>query len=466
MKNFFLFQGLRILISDQKGDEKMSKKGIFLSVLAFVAASFLLSSGGYSAADNPAMSYMLIFQYADLPEGLGQQIALANGEMTAGIKQIGVAVASSSDPKFIDKASKIRGIQSVVPDPLVQWISPEPIVEEMTDGCYDDPYGDPQFFIQWALPMIHAPEAWDLGARGEGVKVFVLDSGIDSTNKDLQTNLLPDLCKSFVPSEPNWDVSEGIIFNHGTHVAGIIAAAQNDWGIIGVAPKANLVAVKVLSENTGAGKLSYLNAGIVYAADNGANVINMSLGAYLPRSGYWAGNVHVTAKMVGEQLHATQRAITYAYQKGATIVAAAGNDAIDADHDQNQVIIPAQMAHVIAVSATAETPPGFPEEPWYDEWLRIGTNYGQSLVSFAAPGDNIYSDLNKNKLFYWDGTSQAAAHVSGVAALIIGQNGGPLHPAQVNAILIQSADDLGKPGKDDYFGMGRVNAYKAVLYSK
>lgn len=460
MKNFFLFQGLSVLISEQKGDEKMSKKGIFLSVLGFVAASFLLSSGGYSAADNPAISYMLIFQYADLPEGLGQQIALANGQMTADIKQIGVAVASSSDPKFIDKASKIRGIRSVVPDPDVQWISPEPIVEEM--GNFHD---DKPFFVQWALPMIYAPEAWALGAMGEGVRVFVLDSGIDSTNMDLQTNLLPGFCKSFVPDE-GWDVSEGIILNHGTHVAGIIAAAQNDWGISGVAPKANLVAVKVLSEDTGTGKLSYLNEGIIWAADHGADVINMSLGTYLPRSGYWIGTVHVTASMVGEQLHATQRAITYAYQKGATIVAAVGNDAIDADHDKNWVIIPAQMAHVIAVSATAETPPGFEEEPWYDEWLGLGTNYGQSLVSFAAPGDNIYSDLNKDKLYYWDGTSQAAAHVSGVAALIIGQNGGPLHPAQVNAILIQSADDIGKPGKDEYFGMGRVNAYKAVLYSK
>lgn len=432
----------------------MSKKGIFLSVLAFVAASFLLSSGGYSAADNPVMSYMLIFQYADLPEGLGQQIALANGEMTAGIKQIGVAVASSSDAKFIDKASKIRGIRSVVPDPVVQWIGGEQIVEETGNG-----YNDPYFDLQFNLFTIYAPEAWDLGARGEGTRVFVLDSGIISKNPDLSPNLNRDLCKSFVPNE-NWDVSPGPEspgfpkgFYHGTHIAGIIAAAQNDWGIIGIAPKAELVAVKVLSENTGTGLLSYLNEAIVYAADNGADIINMSLGGYLPsRSG-----------SVGEQLHVLQRAITYAYQKGATMVAAAGNSALDADHDKNYVIIPAQLAHVIAVSATAFTWPGFPEEPW------DLTNYGQSLVSFAAPGEYILGDNDysgRYKFARFDGTSQAAANVSGVAALIIGKNGGSLHPAQVNAILIQSADDLGKPGKDDYYGMGRVNAYKAVLYSR
>ena len=444
----------------------MSKKGIFLSVLAFVAASFLLSSGGYSAADNPAMSYMLIFQYADLPEGLGQQIALANGKMTAGIKQIGVAVASSSDPKFIDKASRISGIRSVVLNPVVQWGGPEPIVEEMTDS---DPYltFDPKFGLQWNLFKIHAgpglddlgvwtPGAWDLGARGKGARVFVLDGGINSENLDIHPNLLPGLCKSFVPDE-DWDVSPGINNYHGTHVAGIIAAAQNNFGIIGVAPEAELVAVKVLSgKNGGTGLLSYLNEAIVYAADNEADVINMSLGGLLPsRSGWWDGDFKVTAKMVGEMLHATQRAITYAYQKGATMVAAAGNFAIDADHDQNAVIVPAQLAHVIAVSATDVW-----DLPWY------GTNFGKTLVSFAAPGAWVLSDINKNKFAYLDGTSQAAAHVSGVAALIIGQNDGFLHPAQVESVLKQSADDLGKPGNDDYYGMGRVNAYKAVLYSK
>jgi subtilisin family serine protease len=443
--------------------KKMGNKRVLLSVLALVAAGFLLSSGGSSAGDNPAMSYMLIFQSNDLPENVGQQIALANGQMTAGIKQIGVAVASSSDPKFIDKASKIRGIQSVVLNPVVEWGGPEPTIEEM-DGSVPDPIVDPYFDLEWNLFMIHAapgydasgawtPGAWDLGAWGEGTRVFVLDSGIDSHNPDISPNLNTSLCRSFVPDE-DWEASK--LFNHGTHVAGIIAAAQNNFGVIGVAPKAELVAVKVLSENTGIGLLSYLNEAIVYAADNGADIINMSLGGYLPRrNGWWVGDIHVTAKMVGEMLHATQRAITYAYQKGATMVAAAGNSALDADHDKNAVLIPAQLTHVIAVSATDMW-----DGPWYLN------NYGKTLVSFAAPGDWVLSDINDNKFAYWSGTSQAAAHVSGVAALIIGQNGGSLHPAQVESVLKQSADDLGKPGNDDYYGMGRVNAYKAVLYSR
>ena len=293
------------------------------------------------------------------------------------------------------------------------------------------------------------------------MRVFVLDGGINSENPDISPNLNKSLCKSFVPGE-GWDATSTVKNYHGTHIAGVIAAAQtnsnpyNDWGIIGVAPKAEIVAVKVISGKTGIGLLSYLNEGIVWAADNGADVINMSLGGYLPsRSGWWVGNIHVTAKDVGEILHATQRAITYAYQKGATLVAAAGNGPINADKDKNAIIVPAQLAQVIAVSATDSW-----DLPWYD------TNFGQTLVSFAAPGDWIISDINANNFAYISGTSQAAAHVSGVAALIIGQNGGSLQPAQVNAILLQSADDLGKPGKDDYYGMGRINAYRAVLLSK
>jgi subtilisin family serine protease len=443
----------------------MGKKGIFLSVVAFVAASFLLSSGGYSGADNPAKSYMLIFQYEDLPENVGQQIALANGRMTSHIKQIGVAIASSSDAKFIDKASNISGIQSVVLDPIVQWGGPEPTIEEEPAP---NPIVDPYFDLEWNLVTIQAapginassgawtPGAWDLGARGQGTRVFVLDSGIDSHNPDISPNLNTSLCQSFVPGE-GWDVSPEIIFSHGTHIAGIIAAAQNDFGIIGVAPKAELVAVKVVSENTGAGYLSYLNQGIVWAADNGADVINMSLGGYLPsRKGWWEGNVHVTAKMVEQILHASQRALNYAHRKGATMVAAAGNGAIDADHDKSAVIIPAQLNHVIGVSAT----------DWQDQSCYFN-NYGTTVVHFAAPGQFILSDINNNKFAYWDGTSQAAAHVSGVVALIIGQDGGSSnHQEKVQRVLKQSADDLGKPGKDDYYGWGRVNAYKAVLYSR
>ncbi len=135
------------------------------------------------------------------------------------------------------------------------------------------------------MDAIDAPEAWNTGQTGEGVRVAVLDSGIDGTHSDLAPNLNTDLSESFVPGE-DWQVQPGFYFNHGTHVAGTIAAADNQRGVIGVAPNAEIVAVKVLSEFTGSGAFSWINAGIVYAALIDADVINMSLGATLNKNGF------------------------------------------------------------------------------------------------------------------------------------------------------------------------------------
>ena len=113
-------------------------------------------------------------------------------------------------------------------------------------------------------------------------------------------------------------------------MAGIIAAADNSWGVIGVAPNAEIVAVKVLSENTGSGAFSWINAGIVYAANNGADVINMSLGATFNRNGFYLDENDVLQKIpavyIQNLILSQQRAVNYAYKKGVVIVASAGND--------------------------------------------------------------------------------------------------------------------------------------------
>ena len=141
---------------------------------------------------------------------------------------------------------------------------------------------EPIFSRQWGMDAIDAPQAWNAGQKGEGARVFILDSGIDAEHPDLAPNLNTSLSTSFVPGE-DYNVAAGFYFNHGTHVAGIIAAADNSFGVIGVAPECEIVAVKVISETTGSGAFSWINAGIVYAANNGADVINMSLGASVNR---------------------------------------------------------------------------------------------------------------------------------------------------------------------------------------
>jgi len=182
------------------------------------------------------------------------------------------------------------------------------------------------------------------------------------------------------------------------------------------------------------------------------------------------------------------RATTYAYQKGTTVIAAAGNSAVDFDHTADLIHLPASAPHVLSISATAPIGWALGGNPFLD-YPASYTNFGQSAIDFAAPGgDFVYpgnelctvvltapcwvfdlvfstgSNLDPAVAsYYWGaGTSMAAPHASGVAAIIIGKNGGGIPPAQVEAELRKAADDLGKPGNDDSYGAGRVNAANAI----
>ncbi len=428
-------------------------------------------------------SFLVISTTNELPENLATEIALSKGTVTGIIPEIGIVVVSSEDPLFVEKASKIKGVQSVVPNLTVQWIDPNQKVEIVEQDFGNPPASDDDdlfFDFQWGHDAVNAPEAWSAGYRGKGVRVFVLDSGVDAEHSDIAPNLNTALCKSFVPGE-HWNIRPGFYFNHGTHVAGTIAAADNGFGIIGVAPEAELVAVKVLSEYSGSGSFSGIIEGIIYAANNDADIINMSIGAALEKSGV-AGKY--SAREVAELKNATSRAITYAYQRGTTIITSAGNEATDYDHTADLIHFPSDAAHAICISATA--PIGWIANPPSKslDYFASYSNYGQSEIDFAAPGgdsvykgkenctlkgltrpcwvfDLVFSDISGG--YGWAaGTSMASPHAAGVAAIIIGKNGGSMKPAQVEAALRASADDLGKPGNDDFYGAGRVNAYKAV----
>ncbi|MGD9489910.1 MAG: S8 family serine peptidase [Calditrichaceae bacterium] len=426
-------------------------------------------------------SYILISSTNKLPAGLEQSVAKINGRLTNSISEIGVAVVESAEPDFISKASKIKGVRSVVNDYTVQWLDPDMRREALDEDFGNPPTsGDDDFFfdLQWGHDAVDAPEAWAAGARGAGVRVAVLDDGIDSDHPDIAPNLNTALSASFVPGEPFEYLNNfpGDPFSHGTHVSGTILAADNGYGTIGIAPEAELVMVKVLSSFTGSGAFSWVINGIIYAANIDADVINMSLSGSFPQN---------LGREAAELKVAINRATTYAYQKGTTVIAAASNDALDRDHDKSLLILPADGPNVIQISSTA--PIGWAVDPTtdLDVFASSYSNYGQSAIDFAAPGGNFVYPGNESCTvagitrpcwvfdfvfstgssgsWYWSvGTSMAAPHAAGVAALIIGQNGGSMHPAQVESVMRRSADDLGKPGNDDFYGQGRVNAYKAV----
>src|SRR6266699_3359037 len=411
-----------------------------------------------------------------------------------------VAVAASGEAGFAARAEKISGVSSVTQDMVVQWVDPNetaiPVYADATGGVGGASIGSDETFFnaQWAPKAIHAPEAWDLGARGTGVRVAVVDGGLNNNHIDLNGSVDVAHSASFVPGFAfNQDVpctpvppaTTCITFSHATHVAGIIAARDNAVGTIGIAPGATIIGGKALSN--GSGSFAHVIQGIVYAATPiaaggaGADIINMSLGGIFYREGVGAAQL---AEAIG-------RATTYAYQQGVTVFAAAANSALDLDHTANLVVLPAQSPHVLAISATA--PEGFALGATDFDDPASYPDFGQSVIDFAAPGgdsrlpgsavcsipripsgsivapcfvfDFVISPGSlgpvNNVYFFAAGTSMATPAAAAVAALII-EKYGRIGPAGVEAVLRHSADDLGKPGNDDFYGLGRVNAFRAV----
>lgn len=420
-----------------------------------------------------------------------KQVSDVGGTLKSCIPQISVCQVS-----FNDIETALKSGLNMVPDATA--FSPKANIEVtpemMVSLDYDNPptSGDDDFFFdrQWGHQSVGAVEAWNAGYRGYGVRVAVIDSGADADHPDLQPNINVELSRSFVPGEA-WDYAGVDTFNHGSHTAGTIAAADNGFGTIGVAPDAELVILKSLSADTGSGSSYSTMQAMVYAADIGADVVNMSLGLSVRRNGLYdindtpydtsddirfaPGGKDGIAQFIGTY----GKAAAYARKNGVTLFASAGNDATDYDKTDSLVHLPSSLPSVISVSATGPTLWG--KNPNTDlHKLAIYSNYGQSEIKFSAPGGDYTSafvpggqDLctvnnrtvpcyiwdfvfsTGNNGWYWSvGTSMASPHAAGVAALIISANGVKMSPAAVESEMRKLALDLGKPGRDDVHGHG------------
>jgi serine protease len=339
-------------------------------------------------------------------------------------------------------------VEIAEPDALYQMIDtvdPTPSEHAPTHEGFPN---DPLYKHQWHMRQIGMPEAWKL-ADGDGVIVAVLDTGVGFEQFE-QFTLLPDLDGltfvkpwDFIGNDKHANDDHG----HGSHVTGTIAQVTNNGiGVAGIARNVKIMPLKVLS-GSGSGSVAGIADAIRYAADNGAKVINMSLGGPFPS-------------------RVLKKAVDYAYKKGVIVVCAAGNDG------RSKVGYPAAYPGAFAVAATQ-----------YDEATTFYSNYGKD-IDIAAPGGNTrvdqdgdgkpdgvlqntiaIGDPTRNDYYAYMGTSMAAPHIAGVAALVVGE--GITEPKMVEDILQATAR---KPEAQTYtrdkYGAGIVDAKAAVLKAR
>jgi subtilisin family serine protease len=275
---------------------------------------------------------------------------------------------------------------------------------------------DPLRINQWALDVVPVEPLWSCGT-GAGIDIAVIDTGVDGGHPDLAGRLSPGVSTLDGATVPGTGATDS--HGHGTHVAGIAAAGANDGvGVAGVAPAATIMPVKVLHPN-GSGSSDDVARGIRWAADNGAEVLNLSLSSS-------SSSVAMT------------EAIDYAVDMGAVVVAAAGNGGTS-----GSTRYPAADDNTIAVAAIASNGlvASFSSRGWW--------------VDVAAPGQSILSSIPGG----WgtkSGTSMASPYVAGIAAAIVSSRG-PMTHEEILTALTATAQDRGSPGFDTEYGHGVVD---------
>jgi subtilisin family serine protease len=356
--------------------------------------------------------------------------------VTAQMPQINLVLAEVSGPTGAPAADgrALADAAGIAEDAGALWVEPNYLLDPLlipNDVYYagiQSPY----------LSRLEMPAAWDKTTGRPEIVIAVLDTGVNFNHPDLRDGIwanpgeiagngVDDEGNGFIDDAIGWDFAQDDNLpdddhGHGTHVAGIAAARiNNGQGIAGMAGNATIMPVDVFRD--GIGSYADLIQAILYAADNGAHVINMSLGA----SSYSRGE---------------EEAVNYAWRRNVVVVAAAGNTRA------NTYRYPAAHSNAIAVSAVDSTDAFASFSTWGD------------FVDVAAPGVSIMSSY-RNSYSYLSGTSMAAPHVAGLAALILSADP-TLSPAQVRALIEDNTDDLGAPGWDPFFGRGRINARKAL----
>ena len=308
-------------------------------------------------------------------------------------------------------------------NPLIARVDDDVVVEALAKPGSGST--QPSQVLPWGIDRIDAELVWPSGNTANPIKVAIVDTGISTGHPDLKDNIKGGI--NTINPTKSFNDDNG----HGAHVAGIVAASNNSVGVVGAGSDIDLYGVKVLNRN-GSGFLSDIIEGIEWSINNGMQVINMSLGT-------------------SSDVQSLHDAVALAKNAGVIVVAAAGNSG-------GPVIYPAAYPEVISVSATDQNNN-------IASWSSRGNE-----VDLAAPGVSIYSTYKGTSYKTLSGTSMAAPHVAGAAALVLNTPvgiydanfNGKWDPDEVQTKLQDRAVDLGVAGFDSLYGWGLVNAYNAV----
>jgi subtilisin family serine protease len=440
-------------------------------------------------------TYLVLARGSSFSKDFSSKVAALGGNIRSMHDGTGFAVVTGITADGASQLAAVSGVSEVDADGVVTLAKPVASVRADASVVAShhmqndvDPTAAALFSWQWNMRDIQAPRAWQAGKLGaKRVTVAIIDTGIDYDALDLDG--LVDLSRS-VSFSASDDAITGAFFSdrnpisdyngHGTNVATMVSS--NAVAFAGVTAKTTLMGVKVLGAD-GSGSTGDVLNGILWAADHGADVANLSLGGSFART----GNRRL--------INIITRVLDYARRKGVVVVVAAGNDGTDLDNNGDDFDAYCDLQHVICVSAVGpETATGPVDTPAFY------TNFGRA-IDVAGPGGNadaahgfpssdwpwgpdfaswVWSLCSKTLIDHLDmsgapvlpcaegdfvtgfiGTSQATPHVAGLAALLVAQYG-KNNPGLIRAIIEASADDLGKRGRDPFFGHGRINVANAL----
>ncbi len=486
--------------------KKLRRKTLAAASAVTLGVGLAVAGGAAPAASaaGPDTTYLVLAPQGATTGKAAARVAAANGTVVAAYDQIGVLVVRSTNPAFATDVAG-AGVDSVASTAGLGTALDEGETVEV-DAAAGDPTGEPLYGLQWDMPMIDVPEAHAVTTGSSGVVVGVLDSGISSSHPDLASQIAKDKSASCLGGVPNtseaaWNPTTS---DHGTHVAGTIAAAINGVGVTGVAPGVKVAAVKVVN-NDGFIFPEAAVCGFMWAAEHGMRVTNNS---------YYIDPWELNCRNDERQRpvwKAVQRALRYSQSKGVLHVASAGNSNYDLAHKnvdsgspndgsgpvENRevnsacLVLPGEAPGVVTVSAVGPTG----AKSYY-------SSYGQGVVDVTAPGgdarfrsggstsnaaDAILSttfntSTRTNGWGYKQGTSMSSPHAAGVAALAASAHPG-ISPGALASLLERGAVAQPCPtgvynptpalgdtyeatcsggARNSFYGAGMVNAHSVV----